>query len=314
MNRLAELFKKLHIPFLTEEPLSRHCTWRIGGPAGLLIQPGSVEEIAKAVELLTRSGISWTVIGRGSNILFDDLGMEGAVLKLGRNFSGWSTHGSVMTVKSGTWVPLMAKGAASLGLSGLEHLVGIPGNLGGLIAMNGGSLRQNIGQVVRKVRYMDYGGRIFSVSGDECGFSYRRSVFQGGGKIILDAELSLVPSDTRSVRSAMTAVLKERRKKFPLEYPNCGSVFSNDPAIFARWGAPGKVVETCGLKGLRVGDIQISEKHANFAVNLGRGSSADVIRLIRAVRRVVRDFTGCDIPCEVLYVSPKGEIMPLHLV
>ncbi len=314
MNRILRLLEKLNISVLSDECLSRHCTWRIGGPADLLIQPGSVDEIKSVIGLLTGAGIPWIVVGRGSNLLFDDEGVRGAVIKLGRMFSGWNIQESVMTVKGGTWVPLMAKAAASAGLSGLEHLIGIPGNLGGLVTMNGGSLRQNIGQVVERVRYMNYDGEIFSVDGDDCGFSYRRSVFQDGGKIVLDAALSLIPSDVGSIRSAMAAVLRERKGKFPLEYPNCGSVFSNDPNIFSLWGAPGRVVETCGLKGFRVGDIQISEKHANFAVNLGKGKSKDVIRLIRAVRHVVRDVTGCDIPCEVRYVSPGCEILPLHLV
>lgn len=312
MNNLSDLLQKNHIPFSEKEPLSRHCTWKIGGEADYFIQPRSENEIAKTLELLDVNKIPFAVIGRGSNVLFDDLGFRGAVLNLGRNFSGWTADGSFMTVKSGTWVPLLAKASAALGLSGLESAVGVPGNLGGLLTMNGGSMRQNIGQAVKEVRCMDFEGHVFSLSPEECDFSYRHSVFQRGDKIILEAKLSLVQAKANSVRSAMASVLKERKSKFPLKYPNCGSVFSNRGDIFEKWGAPGKVIETCGLKGLRVGDIKISEKHGNFALNLGKGSSKDVIKLIRAVRHAVRDITGFDIPCEVLYLPPEGKIAPLH--
>lgn len=264
------------------------------------------------VEILNDCAIPWVVIGRGSNLLFDDEGMRGGVIKLGRGFSLVSFEANKVTALSGVWIPALARRSASLGLSGLEHMVGIPGTLGGVVTMNGGSLRQNIGQMIDWVTYMDRDGAVYRIDGADCGFSYRKSCFQDTSNIVLEVCLSLKLSDGESVRRAMGQVLKERRTKFPLSQPNCGSVFSNDPEIHREWGPPGKVVEMCGLKGLRLGDVQVSHKHANFMVNLGSSSSEDVKSLVRTVRRVVHDVTGCEIPCEVRYLSPSGEIIALH--
>ena len=271
-----------------------------------------MEEIRSTVGILRDCGIPWFVLGRGSNLLFDDEGFRGAVIKLGSAFSRLSFDGNLVRACSGVWIPSLARRSASLGLSGLEHMVGIPGTLGGVIAMNGGSLRQNIGQVVDWVTYMDQDGEVHRLEGTECGFSYRTSCFQDTSKIVLEAQLSLIPSDVLSVRGEMVQVLRERKGKFPLSQPNCGSVFSNDPDIHREWGPPGKVIEMCGLKGLRMGDAQVSHRHANFIVNLGNSTSQDVRALVRTIRHVVHDVTGCDIPCEVRYVPPGGEALALH--
>lgn len=300
------------VPVVEGESLNRHCTWRIGGPADLFIEPRTIDEIRLAVEILNDRGLPWVVIGRGSNLLFDDEGIRGAVIKLGRAFSKVSFDGKLVRGYSGVWIPSLARRSASLGLSGLEHMVGIPGTLGGAITMNGGSLRQNIGQIVDWVSYIDQNGAIHRLSGSDCGFSYRSSCFQDSSKIVLEAQMSLSCSSPASVREEMVRVLRERKEKFPLSLPNCGSVFSNDPEIHREWGPPGRVVEMCGLKRLSMGSAQVSEKHANFIVNLGNATSNDVRALVRTVRRVVHDVTGHDIPCEVRYVSPIGRVIALH--
>ncbi|NCC95910.1 MAG: UDP-N-acetylmuramate dehydrogenase [Synergistales bacterium] len=312
MKKALSRLLAAEVPVVEGESLKRHCTWRIGGPADLFIEPRSVEEIRLTVEILNERGLPWVVIGRGSNLLFDDQGVRGAVIKLGRAFSQVSFDGETVRGRAGVWIPSLARRSAFLGLSGLEHMVGIPGTLGGVIAMNGGSLRQNIGQVVDWVTYMDREGTVHRLDGSGCGFSYRSSCFQDSSKVVLEAQLSLKRSSSVPVREEMVQVLKERKAKFPLSLPNCGSVFSNDPEIHREWGPPGKVVETCGLKGLRIGDAKVSEKHANFIVNLGEATSVDVMSLIRVVRRVIHDVTGREIPCEVRYVSPSGWVVALH--
>nr|WP_321499255.1 UDP-N-acetylmuramate dehydrogenase [uncultured Dethiosulfovibrio sp.] len=312
MKKTLSRLLEAKVPVVEVESLKDHCTWRIGGPADLFIEPRSVEDIKAAVDILNDGEVPWVVIGRGSNLLFDDQGIRGAVIKLGRSFSQTSFDGEKVKGYAGAWIPSLARRSASLGLSGLEHMVGIPGTLGGVVAMNGGSLRQNIGQVVDWVTYMNRDGEVDRLEGSECGFSYRTSCFQDTSKIVLEAQLSLVPSDGQSVRGEMVKVLRERREKFPLSQPNCGSVFSNDPYIHREWGPPGKVIEMCGLKGLRIGDAQVSHRHANFTVNLGNATSQEVRSLVRTIRHVVHDVTGFYIPCEVRYVSPGGEVMALH--
>lgn len=312
MREVLHALESMGIPFSLNEPLKNHCTWRIGGPADLFVQPRTDEDVAAAVSAFRRNDVPWLVIGRGSNLLFDDDGFRGAILKIGRSLGGFEIREDRVTVRAGTWAPCLARASASAGLSGLEHAVGIPGNVGGLIAMNGGSLRRSIGDSVEWVRFLDEDGALKVFSPEECGFSYRHSCFQDGRRVVVEIGLRLKRSTPEDVRSEMEDVLKERKRKFPLAYPNCGSVFSNDPDIFSLWGAPGRVIELCGLKGLRLGDAMVSEKHANFIINLGDAGSSDVIGLVRTIRSVVRDSIGRDIPCEVRYVEPEKGIVPLH--
>ena len=292
-------------------PLKNLCHWKIGGPADFVVESRSGTEVAAAREIAADCGLPYLVIGHGSNMLFDDAGFRGMVIKLGSKFSKTHIDGKHVRAEAGIWVPALARMCAAKGLSGLEHAVGIPGNLGGLVFMNGGSMRKNIGDVVVSVEILDECGNISVMPADKCEFSYRHSVFQHKNAIVLGAELSLAESSAEEVRNAMLAVLKERKGKFPLSLPNCGSVFSNDSALYASYGPPGMVIDRAGLKGLRVGNAQVSEVHANFIVNLGGASSSDVFALIRLVREKILEKTGFTLKCEVRYAAPDGRCAPL---
>lgn len=297
-----------------DEPLSRHCSWRIGGPADLLIEPENADQVARLVRFVRQHGWPLVVIGQGSNLLFDDAGVRGLVLKIGANLARLQVMGNRILAEAGTWVPQLARTAMRAGLAGLEHTIGIPGTLGGLVLMNGGSQRRGIGENVRRVWVVDREGRLLELTGEQCRFSYRHSALQGTGMVVVRVELECAYGRRSEIRRMMVCDLRERRHKFPRKLPNCGSVFLSTSEMHAGIGPPGRVIEQAGLKGLAVGGAEISRLHANFIVNRGGATSADVLRLIDRVRNTVLERFDFDLRCEVRYVSPSGRIVPADQV
>lgn len=210
-------------------------------------------------------------------------------------------------------MPGLARKAMLAGLGGLEHTIGIPGTLGGLVLMNGGSQRKGIGENVRRVWIVDQAGQQLELSREECAFSYRKSALQGSGAVVVKVELQCERQKPQLIRQLMLQDLRERRRKFPRKQPNCGSVFLSTSEMHATVGPPGKVIEDAGLKGSRIGKAEVSQQHANFIVNLSGATSHDVLHLIAHIRQVVRERIGFELCCEVRYVSPLGAIMPAHL-
>ncbi len=297
-----------------DEPLSRHSTWRIGGPADVLIEPRSAGQVGAVVRFAKREGIPLLVIGQGSNLLFDDAGLRGIVLKLGARFSRLEITGRHIFAEAGVWVPQLARQAAQRGLSGLEHIIGIPGTIGGLVAMNGGSLRHAIGDNVLRVRTIDRGGDPAVLTRAECRFSYRASSLQENGAVVIGVELECTDGEPREMRRQMLADLRERRRKFPRRgEPNCGSVFLSTAEMHATVGPPGRIIEEAGLKGYRLGAAEVSCRHANFIVNRGGATAGEVLALIAHIRKTVRERSGFELRCEVRHVAPNGEIRPADL-
>jgi UDP-N-acetylmuramate dehydrogenase len=296
-----------------DEPLRPHSTWRIGGPADLWIEPHGADHVVNFIRAVRADPVPFVVVGYGSNLLFDDAGLRGAVLMCGRRMARFSIDGATVWAQAGVTVPRLALSAGRAGLTGLEHTIGIPGTLGGLVAMNGGSRRRSIGEVVRSVTVVTPLGQIETLPAEACGFAYRTSRFQASGDIIVEATLELVPGDRETIRRDMLDVLRSRRAKFPRREPNCGSVFKSEGDMYERFGPPGKVIEDAGCKGWREGDAQVSPKHANFIVNRGSASSADVLKLIRRVREAVHQRTQMWLQCEAKYVPPSGRPMPVEV-
>jgi UDP-N-acetylmuramate dehydrogenase len=239
--------------------------------------------------------------------------VRGIVLCLGQHFACLQIKGERIVAEAGVWVPGLARKAQQAGLTGLEHIVGIPGTIGGLVLMNGGSHRQCIGDLVERVTLVSREGEVQELNAAACDFSYRHSALQGSGGVVVTVELSCPQGDRHEIRRAMLADLRERRRKFPLRLPNCGSVFLSTAAMHASVGPPGRIVEERGLKGLRVGGAEVSLRHGNFIVNCGDASACDVLTLITAIRNEVRNSIGFELDCEVRYVTPEGEIVPAHL-
>ena len=303
-----ERFGKLTIA----APLKNYSSWKIGGPADLMIEPSNSDQVSAVLRFAKDLGIPLVVIGQGTNLLFDDAGVRGIVLRIGEQLADIQVKEQRIVAGAGAWVPQVARMAMQAGLTGLEHTIGIPGTVGGLVMMNGGSQRKGIGENVARVTIVDASGKIHHLSREDCDFSYRHSALQGTGCVVVDVELVCPQGKLSQVRREMLIDLRSRRQKFPRKLPNCGSVFLSTAEMHASVGPPGKIIEDAGLKGTRVGNAEVSRQHANFIVNLGGATSADVLVLIKQVRQEVFQQIGFELNCEVRYVSPKGKVVPAH--
>jgi len=290
--------------------LSRHSSWQIGGPADLLVEPLTPRQVATVVKYARQHELPLVVIGQGTNLLFADEGLRGIVLKIGNNMADLQIDGRRLIAGAGVWTPWLARQAMRAGLAGLEHAIGIPGTLGGLVVMNGGSHRKGIGDNVLRVTVVDRDGNLVNMDRDACGFGYRKSALQGTGTIVVEVELECSSGDSKAIRNEMVTDLRERRHKFPRKMPNCGSVFLSTSEMHATVGPPGKIIEEAGLKGSRIGRAEVSTQHANFIINRGGATARDVLSLISHVRNEVRQKIDFDLKCEVRYVDPVGRILP----
>jgi UDP-N-acetylmuramate dehydrogenase len=315
-GRLADLARDLErlAPGQVERdvPLAPLSRWRVGGAAAILVEPDNQAAAAALFAKVVASGVPYFIMGDASNVLFDTDGFDGVVIRIGRRLSDLQISGSTVVAQAGLWVPLLARETARAGLSGLEHIVGIPGTLGGLVLMNGGSNRRGIGDSVRRVHYADASGKLATLERADCQFSYRRSALQDRPWLVLGAELTLESDSVSAVRRRMIDVLVSRRSKFPKNLPNCGSTFLSDPALYETVGPPGRAIEQAGLKGVRRGGAQISPLHANFLVNTGTATSDDILWLIALIRQRVLERTGHAMDCEVRHVAPNGVVRPAH--
>lgn len=294
------------------EPLSCHNSWKIGGPADLFIEPDNPDQVAKILRFVLINEIPLVVIGQGTNLLFDDAGVRGVVVKIGERMADIQIAGNTVISGGGTWVPQLSRMTMQAGLSGLEHCIGIPGTVGGLVMMNGGSQRKGIGENVVNVTIIARDGQLKKLTQAECDFAYRESSLQGTGCVVVGIELKCPAGEMKKIRQEMVMDLRNRRQKFPRKQPNCGSVFLSTAEMHTTVGPPGKVIEGAGLKGLRVGNAEVSQQHANFIVNLGGASSIDVLTLIKQIRQRIRDQIGFELDCEVRYVNPQGDVSPAH--
>ncbi len=293
-------------------PLSKNCWFQIGGKADYFIEPESHQQIKQTIQSLQQHKVPYIIIGDGSNLLFDDNGFHGVVVKLGKKFSAFSINNTKVEAESGVWVPKLARHIGCSGLTGLEHIIGIPGTLGGLVVMNGGSQRKGIGTHIERVQGIAQDGSDFEVSQEECQFSYRSSALQKPGTIVTKVFLKLQRGETASIRREMVDIMASRRKKFPKEFPNCGSVFLSNPTMYEHVGPPGKAIEDIGLRGLQTGGAQISPLHGNFIINKGDAKAMDVLKLIHQMRQGVKKATGYTMDAEVRFVAANGTIKPAH--
>jgi len=272
---------------LSEVKLGPMTTWRIGGPAELLATPVDAEDAIRAVSWANELGVAWRVLGNGSNLLVADAGVRGLVLRIRKALDAVEIAGPKLVAGAGASFPALAHAAAQRGLAGIEFGAGIPGSLGGAIVMNGGWHEFEIGNVVTRVQYLEADGTAVDYDHDACEFGYRASVFRGRSGIVLGAELSLRPDDPAAVKARAAGFAETRKASQPTELPSCGSVFLKPEGDFA-----GRLIEAAGLKGRRIGGIQVSDKHANFFVNVGDGTAKDALALVELVEREVLAKSG----------------------
>lgn len=283
--------------------LSTISKWKIGGNASLLIKPATTSEVACLMKYFAACNICPIIIGGASNILFDDAGLRTPIIQISSNISHCAISGEFVSVEAGAFTPWIARKIMLSGLGGGEHICGIPGTIGGLVFMNGGSGRKGIEENVVSVDSVDRLGKIHTRTVTECGFLYRRSVFQINKEVIVSVRFKFNPRPLSEVRCDMLRILAERRLKFPQGMPNCGSVFQSNPLLYADHGSPGKIIEKIGLKGFNIGGAEVSSKHANFIVNTGDAKASDVLKLIRYIQNRVQLEIGINLQPEVRYVS-----------
>lgn len=296
-----EVLKSKGIKFALSEPMKNHTTFRIGGAADIFITVSSEEQLCAALAAAREYGVPVFCVGKGSNLLVSDGGIEGAVISLS-GLNEIKISGNIISCGAGAALSALCIAARNAGLSGLEFAYGIPGSAGGAVFMNAGAYGGEISDVVRSVRAADMNGNIYAVSAADLKFGYRTSAFRENGLIILSAEFELRRAEYEEINGKMEELLNKRREKQPLEYPSAGSAFKRPTGYFA-----GALIEKNGLKGARVGGAQVSVKHAGFIVNAGGASASDVLKLIEEVKEKVLRADGVMLEPEILFVGRKEE-------
>jgi UDP-N-acetylmuramate dehydrogenase len=287
---------------LLSEPLENHTTYQVGGNAEYLVAARDSEEASLVYAFAVSEGIPLTILGWGSNVIAPDAGIEGIVLKtLSDNARVRFQDDGIVQVDAGKNLVDLARIAGERGLSGLEPIAGIPGTVGGALIMNAGTKEGDIASVTRSVEVVTPGGKRHVFDEKECAFGYRRSLFKETGWLVLGAELQLRSGDPATICAGIDCIQAERNDKFPLELPSAGSVFKRPPGDYA-----GRLIEEAGCKSLRIGGAIVSERHANFIINDGGATAADIIGLIAEIRKRVFDAFGVYLELEQIPLPVTG--------
>ena len=293
---LDQTAQALGCPLRVDEPMARHTTFQIGGPADRFLTVENAAQLQGLLSCLRQAGIPYLVLGKGSNLLVSDKGIRGAVLHLGGDFKKVEVLPDGRTLRAGAGAPLASVCALARerSLTGLEFAWGIPGSVGGGAYMDAGAYGGEMRDVVSRVLHLGPDGAPGEARGEELCFGYRKSRYTGGEDIITAVEFTLQPGDPAAIAGKMEELMARRKNKQPYDMPSAGSVFKRPQNGFAA-----ALIEQCGLKGRRVGGAQVSEKHAGFIVNTGGATCQDVLELISVIRKTVEEQTGTCLECEV---------------
>ena len=264
---------------LVDEPMKRHTTFRIGGPADFFLLPSTVDEVRGILEICREEELPYFILGNGSNLLVSDKGYRGVIIQLYRNFSNISVEGNEICASSGALLSQIAAAARNASLTGFEFAGGIPGTLGGAVFMNAGAYGGELKDVLKEAVVMTEQGEILTLPVEKLDMGYRTSRIKKAGYLVLEARLVLEQGDMDKIRDITKDLTEKRVSKQPLEYPSAGSTFKRPEGYFA-----GKLIMDAGLRGYQVGDAQVSEKHCGFVINKGNATAADVLTLIDNVR------------------------------
>ena len=289
MNEKALIFQRMKQisrgTILIDEPLMRHTSFKIGGPADIYIKPADLEDLIRIKEFCRAENIANFVIGNGTNMLVSDDGWRGAVIEISKAFRGLSNKGNVVTVGAGVSINALIEYCTEIGLSGIESLIGIPGQVGGGLMLNAGAYGSEIMDTIMSVRMINEEGQPEIWKRNEIQFGYRRTNFPKAA-VLIEAQFILQEGNPKAMAVSEENILKKRKEKQPLSLPSAGSVFKRPQNDYA-----GRLIEEAGCKGLRIGDAMVSRKHANFIVNCHLATARDVLRLIKEVRdRVYHQF------------------------
>ncbi|HIW59374.1 MAG TPA: UDP-N-acetylmuramate dehydrogenase [Candidatus Anaerobutyricum avicola] len=279
---------------LEQELMSRHTSFRIGGPADYFVEPASVDELAGVLSLARQEKVPFFIVGNGSNLLVSDEGFRGMIVHTGGSLRSISVEGDVIYAQAGALLGAVAGAALEAGLTGMEFAAGIPGTLGGAVCMNAGAYGGEMKDILLDAEVLTQDGERLVIPVEELDLSYRHSIIFEKNYIVLAAHIRLSRGDKTQIRNRMNELAGARKEKQPLEYPSAGSTFKRPEGYFA-----GKLIQDAGLKGYTVGGAQVSEKHSGFVINRGGATAEEVRFLIRQVRSKVKQQFGVELEPEV---------------
>lgn len=297
---IAQLKEILNVSNIyTNVSMKKHTTFRAGGNADVLVTPDTYEQVREVIKLCIQSDIEYFLIGKGSNILVRDGGIRGVVIKLSK-LDKIDISDDKIIAQSGASLIKTAIKSAKEGLTGLEFASGIPGTIGGAAAMNAGAYGGEISDIIENVVVIDNDFNIVTLSKEELNFSYRHSIIQELGYIVLEVTLKLKKGDNEQIKNKIDELTEKRTEKQPLEYPSAGSTFKRPPGYFA-----GKLVQDCGLKGYEIGNAQVSEKHSGFIINKGNATAKQIVDLIQYVQQIVLNKFNVKLETEVKIIGEQ---------
>lgn len=282
----------------TEEAMSQHTTFKIGGPADYFLMPDKGEDVGRVIKICKEKEIPYFILGNGSNLLVGDGGYRGAVIQIYRNMSSVTVEGNEIRAQAGALLSAVAAAAKNASLTGFEFAGGIPGTIGGAVVMNAGAYGGEMKDVLTEVTVMNAEGDIFTLPTEELELGYRTSIIKTAGYIVLEAKIRLKEGDLEVIRETMKDLTIRRTTKQPLEYPSAGSTFKRPEGYFA-----GKLIMDSGLAGYKVGGAQVSEKHCGFVINAGDATARDVRTLMDNVRDIVYKKYGVTLEPEVKFLG-----------
>ncbi len=302
--KISEIYDELSLRIdksrmISDAPMRDYTSFKAGGNAALLIEPGSVEELAYALNVLDKHKMKHMVIGNGSNLLVKDSGYQGVILRMGEAFRQIRINGNRMEAEAGALLSAAAKEACNASLAGFEFASGIPGTVGGAVFMNAGAYDGEISQVIERAEILSKdGNRVFTLNKEELKLSYRHSVVQETGDILLKAVFLLEKGDRETIEARIRELTARRNEKQPLSYPSAGSFFKRPHNHFA-----GKLIQEAGLSGLSVGGAQVSPLHAGFIINTGGATATDIIDLMEIIKAAVFEESGVLLEPEVRIIG-----------
>ena len=279
---------------LIDELMSRHTTFRVGGPADFFVTPKAKEEVRDVIRICKEAGMPYYIIGNGSNLLVSDAGYRGVIVQIYKEMNEVKVEGDLVKAQAGALLSGIAAKALGAELSGFEFASGIPGTIGGACVMNAGAYGGEMKDVLESVTVLTVEGKIIELGRNELELGYRTSVIAKKGYIVLGAVLKLERGDGEKIKTYMDELKEKRVTKQPLEYPSAGSTFKRPEGYFA-----GKLIEDAGLRGFQVGGAQVSEKHCGFVINRDHATAADIMELMRQVQIRVKENSGVDLEPEV---------------
>lgn len=292
LESLREIYKEHQI--LLNEPMANHTSFRIGGPARILVLPENSDQIVKTIRLCKAMNQPYLIMGNGSNILVEDEGIDDLIIKISEHMSSVEFDGDTVIAEAGILLSKLSKMIQRASLKGFEFASGIPGTLGGAIFMNAGAYDGEIKDVIEWVEVVTPDNEIIRIDSKALAFDYRTSIVREKGYIVLRCAIKLEKGDPMIIQEIINELTFKRVSRQPLEYPSAGSTFKRPPGYYA-----GQLIEDAGLRGLRHGDAQVSEKHCGFVINVGKANCGEVMDLIRVIQKVVKDTFDVDLEREV---------------